>query len=144
MYQAYPVSHLRFPNLQNVEALFIRITKNINDAEPNTPKTYVFIVNEGWGFYGLQMMQKVYPHLAWAQIRQITLKEPILPEDSKPLLKERDTLVMFMPWMDREWQKALDPQVRALDKDMCQITTYNGDPRFPLYYAPDLPQGCNP
>lgn len=144
MYQAYPVSHLRFPNMQNLEALFIRVTKNIHDVEPNTPKTYVFLVDENWSVYGLLMMQKVYPHLAWAQIKQITLKEPEIPESWESLLKERDTLVMVMPWMDPEWKKTLDPQVKALDKEMCQITTYSGEARFPLYYAPDLPQGCNP
>jgi len=144
IYQAYQVSHYRFPNMQNAEALFIRITENIYKAEPGVPRTYVFVVDPSWGISGPVMLQKLYPHLAWAQIKQLTLTEPEIPKESIPLLEDRNTFILFMPWMNVEWKTRLDPQIRALGKEVCQITAYNGDPRFPLYYPPDLPQGCKP
>lgn len=144
IYQAYPLSHTRFSFLQNIEALFIRITENVLKAEPNQPKDYLVVVDGSWGIDGLIIMQKIYPHLGWASIHQLTLTEPVIPEESKDFIKQRNTIVLFMPWMDVEWVRKLEPQFMELGKEECMITTYTGEKRFPLFHAPDLQSACAP
>jgi hypothetical protein len=67
-----------------------------------------------------------------------------LPESSLDRLKDRNTIIIYSPWLNDEWGKALDAPLRALGKERCEITTYTGDERFPLYHASDLPQACYP
>lgn len=144
LYQAYPLSHARSSYLHTIESLFIRITENVLKAEPNQPKDYLVIVDGSWGINGLIIMQKIYPHLAWAKIEQLTLNEPVIPDESKDFIKNRNTIVIFMPWMNEEWVTKLESQVKNLDKEECMITTYTGEKRFPLFHAPDLPSPCVP
>ncbi len=144
LYQAYPLSHVRFVHTEMIEALFIRLSEKVYAAEPGTNKTYAIIMDPSWGLDGFLMLQRVYPHLAWAQFRAVQITEPVLPEESKALLKERNTIVILKPWMQEEWVRQLDGQIRALDKEPCDVLTYNGTKRTTLYHAKDLPYACAP
>ncbi len=144
LYQAYPLSHYRYAHTQMIESLFIRLSENVQAAEPRTTKTYAVILDENWSVEGFQMMQKAYPHLAWAQIKQVQISEPVLPESSKPMLMDRDTIIIIMPWMDADWVKALDAPLRELGKEPCEVLSYTGKRLTTLYHAPNLPQACYP
>jgi hypothetical protein len=144
LFQAYPLAESRYTGLQLTESLFVRISQHVYEAEPTTPKNYAVVVNEAWGIDGLLKLQKIYPHLAWAQIHQIRISEPAIPESDLPLLADRNTLVLLTPWLDSAWVAALEAPLRALGKEPCKIATSIGEPRFVLYHAPDLPQACDP
>jgi hypothetical protein len=142
--QAYPLSQSRFTGLQQTESLFLRITQHVYEAEPTTSKDYAIVVNESWGIDGLLQLQKIYPHLAWAQIHQLRITEPLLPESSALLLAGQNTLIILTPWLDSAWFAALDTQLRAAGKEPCTIATSKGEPRFVLYHDPDLSEACDP
>jgi hypothetical protein len=144
LYQAYPLSHTRSTNMQLTEALFVRISQHVYEAEPNTPKNYAVIVNETWGIEGLLFLQNAYSHLAWARIVQIRIAEPVLSESDQRLLAERNTIIILAPQLDPIWAKTLDTPLRELGKEPCDIATENQEKRFVLYHAPDLPQACYP
>jgi hypothetical protein len=144
LYQAYPLSYTRYASFQQIESLFIRISQHVYEAEPNIPKNYAVVVNESWDIGGLVEFQNVYPHLAWAQIYQIRITKPVIPESSLPLMAERDTIIILSPRLDPAWVTALDPPLRALGKESCDIFTPAREKRFVLYHAPDLPQACYP
>jgi hypothetical protein len=144
LYQAYPLSHVRFASNQQIESLFIRISQRVYEAEPDTPKSYAVVVDETWGVDGLLFLQNAYSHLAWARIEQVRITEPVFSETSLPLLKDRNTIVIFFPWMDPTWVPILDTYMRELGKKPCVITTSAGAHRFMLYHDPSLPQACYP
>ncbi len=144
LYQAFPLSNYRYADMQSIETLFIRLSQNLERAEPRRPKNYVIIADENWGITGFLMLQKAYPHLAWAEMHEILLAEPVIPDASKPLLSERDTIILLMPWMDPVWVNALDAPLRDMGKEPCEMTTYTGLRRTTMYHAPDLPQACTP
>jgi hypothetical protein len=142
LYQAYKVSYTRYSGVQSVENLFIGITQDIQKAEPNSPKNIAVIVGDVWGIAGFVEFQNVYPHLAWFHIYQIKITEPVLPEADKLLFSDRDTIIFVSPYLDPEWQRALDAPLQALGKARCDVLTPDGQKRFVLYYAPDIPQAC--
>jgi hypothetical protein len=144
LYQAYPLSHYRFAHTEMIESLFVRLSERVQAAEPRTTKTYAVILDKNWSVDGFLMLQKVYPHLAWAQIKQVQISEPLLPDSSKPMLSDRDTIVIIMPWMNPEWVKTLDGQIRELGKESCDVLSYTGRRLTTLYHAPNLPQACFP
>jgi hypothetical protein len=142
LYQAYIISPVRFGPSQTAEALFVGITQSIQKAEPNSPKNFVVILGKTWGVEGLVEFQNVYPHLAWFQIYKIKIEDPVLPAAELPLLSERNTLIMVSPYLDPVWKTALDEPLQALGKARCVVTTLDGQERFVLYYAVDLPSAC--
>jgi hypothetical protein len=142
LYQAYKVSYTRYSGVQSVENLFIGITQDIQKAEPNSPKNIAVIVGDVWGIAGFVEFQNVYPHLAWFHIYQIKITEPVLPEADKLLFSDRDTIIFVSPYLDPEWQRVLDAPLQALGKARCDVLTPDGQKRFVLYYAPDIPQAC--
>jgi hypothetical protein len=147
LYQAYPLSYARahYTSIQQIESLFIRVSQNLYEAEPEITKDYVFVINESWNIGGLMKFKIVYPHLAWAQIHQIHVAEPVLPESSLPLLADRNTIVILSPWLDPAWVAALQVPLRALGKEPCEISMPDREEiRFILYHVPDLPQACYP
>lgn len=142
LYQAYPLSHNRsgIP----FESLFIHISQKMFVAQPSTPLNYAVVVNETWSIDGFLMLQKLYPHLAWAEIYQIRITEPSFSELSFPLLSQRNTIVILTPWLDPLWVVALDAPLQELGKVPCEITTPKGEKRFVVYHHPDLYQLCDP
>jgi hypothetical protein len=144
LYQAYPLSHSRFAHLAQIESLFIRITQHVYAAEPNTFKKYAVIVDDTWGVDGLRFIQYIYPNLSWIQIEQIRISEPVLTETDLELLRDRNTFVIIMPWLNPEWVRELDAPLKAIGKVRCVISTAGNDKRFLLYHDPYLPQACYP
>lgn len=142
--QAYALAPIRYTGLQQTEALFLRVAQHVHATEPTTPKNYAIVVNESWGIDGLLQLQQIYPQLAYAQIHQLRITEPVLPESSAPLLAGRNTIVILTPWLDPAWVAALDAPLRAAGKVPCDIATVRGEKRFVLYHDPDLPQACYP
>ncbi len=140
--QAYTISPMRFAPTQSAESLFVGITQSIQQAEPNSPKNFAVIYGDVWGIQGLVEFQNVYPHLAWFHLYGIQILEPKLPEEDFKLFSDRNTLIMVSPYIDPEWQNALDASLQALGKVRCDVSTPDGQKRFALYYAPDLPSAC--
>jgi hypothetical protein len=142
LYQAYQVSYNRYSGTQSAETLFIEVTQNIQRAEPNKPKNVAVIIGDVWGIDGLVEFQNVYPYLAWFHLYQIRITEPTLPETNMSLFSDRNTLIIVSPYLNPEWQNALDAPLTALGKTRCIVTTPDGQQRFLLYYAPDIPNAC--
>jgi len=142
LYQAYKISYTRYASIQSAETLFVGITQDIQRAEPNRPKNFAVIIGDVWGTAGLVEFQNVYPHLAWFHIYEIKITEPALPDAETTLFSDRDTLIMVSPYLSQEWQDALDAPLQALGKARCDVVTPDGQKRFVLYYAPDMPQAC--
>lgn len=142
LYQAYPLSQQRYANNQSIEMLFVRISQNIERIEPRQPKNYMIIADENWGVTGFLMIQKAYPHLAWAEMHEIQLSEPELPATSIPLLSERNTVIILMPWMEPEWVRKLETQIRDLDKVPCEVTMFGGSRLTTMFLSPDMSWAC--
>jgi hypothetical protein len=140
--QAYKISYTRYSGNQSVETLFIGITQNIHDAEPNIPKNIAIILGANWGISGLVEFQNVYPHMAWFHLYEMRIKEPVLPETSLSLLSDRNTIIMITPFLDPAWQSSLDAPLRSLGKIHCDVLTPNGQKRFSLYHSPEIPNPC--
>jgi hypothetical protein len=144
LYQAYPLSHFRFTNLQSFESLFVRVAKRVSRVKPNFTRTFAVIVDQDWGIDGLLMLQEVYPELAYVKIEQIRIETPPVPDDYKKMLQDPDTVVFFFAKMDPSWFQPLGDQLKGYGKVPCEITTYTGASRFTLYHDPNLPQACYP
>jgi hypothetical protein len=142
LYQAYYVAYIRFMPIQSAESMFIHVTEEIQKADRHRPKNVAVLVGDTWGVAGLVEFQNVYPHLAWFHIYQIKVASPRLPEAQLPLLADRDTLVLLSPYLEPEWQDALDAPLRELGKTACTVTDLNGRYIFMLYYAPEILYNC--
>ena len=53
-----------------------------------------------------------------------------------------NTIIMVSPDLDQNLQTALDAPLLGLGKAHCDVLTPDGQKRFVLYYATDLPQPC--
>jgi hypothetical protein len=143
LYQAYDLSYHRFGGNVQIEQLFMRIAQKAYQLEPDTRMNYVVILDASWSIGGLIKFQEVYPlYLEKARLSQIQVDGPALPEQSKPLLTDRNTLILILPWLDKGWQQGLEAPLRELGKEPCAIYTPAGEPRFTLYHASDLGGVC--
>jgi hypothetical protein len=101
------------------------------------------ITDPSWGIDGFRKLPLLYPHwISEAQLRQVTLTEPRLTEHDLVTLADPNTLVMIKPWLEAEWQAALEAPLRSIGKEPCEMKTTGGDVRFVLWHAPDLEKLC--
>jgi len=143
VYQAYPLSQSRFDFTQSFDVLFLRLASDAHVLYPDPPKTFAVITDPSWGIDGFRKLPLLYPGwLSEAQLRQVTLTEPRLTEHDLVTLADPNTLVMIKPWLEAEWQTALDAPLRSIGKEPCEMKTTGGDVRFVLWHAPDLEKLC--
>ncbi len=143
LYQAYDLSYYRFAGRAQIEQLFMRIAQKVYQLAPDRRVNYVVILDSTWSIAGLVKFQEVYPlYLESARLSQVKVDGPALPEASKLLLQDSNTLILILPWLDKGWQQGLEAPLRELGKEPCTIYTADGQPRFTLYHAPDLTGAC--
>ena len=140
--QAYKISDMHYAGSQSIDSLFIGITHNIFNAEPDSSKNVVVIAGDTWGIDNILLFQKTYPHLAWFYPQVIRIKQAVLPDADISLLSDRNTIIIVSPYMDPAIQQALDAPLLALGKAHCDILTADGQKQFVLYNSPDLPSAC--
>jgi hypothetical protein len=143
LYQSQGLAYKLYVPREVFEAIFVRLTEHAHSLEPDVPKNYVVILDANWSVDGLLRYPSIYPlFLSQARISQVRIDGPTLPEESKPLLSDRNTLVVLPPWLDANWQTGLEAPLRELGKQPCAYPTSSGKPRFILYTHPDLAAAC--
>lgn len=140
LYQAYPLARDRMAGLQSMETLVFRMIQRAQREEAMEPKTYIFITDPTWTSLGIAQIPKIHP--LRAQVADVIVQEPSLPEYTKRQLAERNSLVIIKPWLDPSWQEALAPALRELGKEPCEVKATTGDVRFTLWHAPGLEWLC--
>jgi hypothetical protein len=75
-------------------------------------------------------------------VADVTLTEPVVPEETRSLITERNSLVIMIPWLDPAWPPALAPMLADLGKIPCEVKTTTGDVRFTLWHSPGLEWLC--
>jgi len=140
LYQAYPLARDRLAGLQTFEALVNRLIQNAQRDENQNPKTYAIITDPSWSSIGIQQVPTIYP--VRARVVDVVVTASVLPEAARPLIADRNTLVIIKPWMAQAQQQAFEPALRGLGKAPCPIKTTTGDVRFTLWHAADLAWLC--
>jgi hypothetical protein len=130
---------MRYAATQSTATLFLAVTENIQKAQPGKQKNIAFVVQDNWGFETLQYFQDVYPYLDWFHLYSIIVTEPVLPQDRLALFSDPDTIIMVAPYLEPEWQNALDAPLTAMGKVHCSIWIPDMRKFMVVYYSPDLP-----
>jgi hypothetical protein len=144
LYQAYPLSHIRYTTDQSFETQFIRMAKEISTIEKRSTKTFAVIDDETWDVEGLKMLQQAYPEFAYIKIDQIKIMGPDIPDEYALLLKDRNTIVFFFAGLNQSWRNPLDKQLREYNKEPCTIPTSSRDISFTYYRDISLMPMCYP
>jgi 4-amino-4-deoxy-L-arabinose transferase-like glycosyltransferase len=139
LYQAYKLSPMRYAATQSTATLYLAVTENIYKAQPGKQKNIAFVAQDGWGYETLQYFQDVYPYLDWFHLYPIMITEPVLPQDKMALFSDPETIIIVAPYLEPEWQNALDAPLTALGKTRCDIWIPDMRKLLVVYYTPDLP-----
>lgn len=139
LYQAYKISPMRYAATQSAATLYLAITENIQKIQPDRQKNIAFIAQDTWGFETFLYFQDVYPYLEWFHLFPIVIAEPVLPENMMGLFSDPETIVMVAPYLEPEWQNALDAPLMALGKARCDLWIPDMRRLMVVYYSPELP-----
>jgi len=145
-YQAYALSLRRNNANQSTEALLLGIVQRLPEFEPvrAKPLTFLFLTDGQWGIDGLYTLFQAYKYPASRlRLAQEQLSEAMIPEAIKPLIQDRETLVILQPTMNAGWQAELSNQLLSLGRESCDIKEFTGvDTRFTLWHDPGLQELC--
>ncbi len=139
LYQAYKISPLRYAPMQSPATMYLAVTENILNVQPNKQKNIALIAQDTWSFETLDDFRDVYPYLEWFHLYSIIIDEPVLPQDKLALFADPATIVMLDPFLESEWQNALDAPLTALGKNHCNVWVPDLRTMLVVYYSPDLP-----
>jgi len=145
LYQAYPQYRLSSAGTPGVEALFLRLLQHDEAEDPSHPKTYFFIVQPGWGIDGIRLLQNIYsvPN-SQAQLLSTEVETPDLPPATVDQIKEDNTVVVLPVEIDETVRTAIGNELQQLGKSSCDVSdTPATDPRFTLWYSPDMQGVCD-
>ncbi len=145
-YLSYSLSLRRNNANQTMEGLFLGIVQRLPEFEPvrAKPLTFLFLTDGQWNIGGLQTLLQAYSYPA---SRVHLFEEQIagseIPEALKPLILDRETLVIMQPSMDASWQEGLGAQLAEMGREACEIKEYTQvDTRFTLWHEPGLKALC--
>jgi 4-amino-4-deoxy-L-arabinose transferase-like glycosyltransferase len=143
LYQAYTLSYEHNLPLGGLESLYLKLAQHVHDVEGNQPKTFVFVTDPDWGIDGLYMLQAAYGvPTSPAQLSEVKIATPQLPNQALNRLADRDTLVIMKPWLPADWQQSLGSQLQALGKQACPVHSTADHVVFTLWHAPELADLC--
>jgi 4-amino-4-deoxy-L-arabinose transferase-like glycosyltransferase len=139
LYQAYKISPMRYAATQSTATLFLALTENIQKAQPDKTRDMEVILQDKWGFETLLYFQDVYPYVDRFRLDPVAITEPVLPQDKMGVFSDPDTIVIVTPYIEAEWQNALDTPLLALGKTRCNIWIPDMRKLMVVYYSPELP-----
>ena len=142
-YQGNILNYWEYAGLQSFQTLFMRLAYRTHELEPEIPKNYVVLEDIDISVYMLDIFQQIYPlPLKNARFSRIILNSPQLPDESKSLLSDRNTIVLILPETQENMRQNLEAPLREIGKEPCWLRMPDGKPYVLIYHAPELAGVC--
>lgn len=140
LYQAYPLARDRMTGFQSLETLFLRTLQRAQKIYPDGPMTYVFITDPSWSSAPIHKLPQYCP--VQAHFAEVVVQGLTIPPQSWEMLANPHAFVILNPWMGPTWNISIEEQLRAHNRQPCDIRTTNGYARFQLWHMPEMDQLC--
>jgi len=140
LYQAYPLARDRMTGFQSLETLFLRTLQHAQRIYPEGPMTYIFITDPTWSSTSIHKLPQYYP--LQARFAEVVVRGLTIPPQSWELLANPQAFAILNPWMGPTWNTSIEEQLRAHNRQPCDIRTTNGYARFQLWHTPGMDQLC--
>jgi hypothetical protein len=143
LYQTYVVDVSRSTQYHNIQSLFIKVVREIEEGNPRPPKTYYFVTEKNWTTEAVQIHQWVY-NLPPSpdQIVALDLENNQFPAGTEEIVKDSNNIIIIRVQLNAQTLLALDSQLEAWGKSMCVIKNERGLEQFQFWHSEDLDWLC--